>query len=652
MKKMITSAVLAFAVLAACNTNPATNPTTNLETIKQPSNAQAKVLGVLEVELSSEQGSVSSAKFIETGSTGLSAKGVAVPITASNWVFTPGATTYMTDANFKYLQNTITLENKTGTSFSNLAMYALNTPANIGGTAFSAVKTLAGVALTGTAASTVARAVMPTHGMTNVTTVDPNKADLMLYTPDEAAAVQAQLIAPNFTLSSPTVLEYGFLARNLAAGARAIGTSAAACPSGPTCNKATITWAFKFPLSLPNSSNLGKFSMRYLVVNEEAVFSATKVFVSDGSHDCALTNTGGIKCWGYNGFGQLGNGETQPYRNPVSVEPLSYLTSGIKSMALGGATTCILTNLSGVKCWGSSEYGQIGDGVELSSNIIPQNVFGLTSGVKAITAGTSHACALLNTGNVKCWGRSGAGQLGNPSSIIDPTNSNTYLNKSLVPLDVVNLSDVKIITSGTYHVCALTLSGNVKCWGANYGGQLGNGSDDATASSPVDAVGLSEDIVVDIAAGGSNTCILNSLGGVKCWGDNTYGQLGINSYIYNSHVPVSVIGLESGVKSISLGDTHMCALTILSTVKCWGSNYSGELGDDTFIAKRIPVNVEKLNVEIASLSSGASSTCGTTKIGGIKCWGNNYQGRLGTNGPNDITGNSAVPLDVIGFSGH
>jgi uncharacterized delta-60 repeat protein len=275
MKKMFTSAVMAFVVLAACNTNPTTNPITNIETSKQPSidSKKSQVLGVLEVELSSEQGSVSSATFIPTGSTGLSAKGVAVPITAANWVFTPGTTTYMTDANFKYLQNTITLENKTGTSFSNLAMYALNTPSNIGGTAFSAVKTLAGVALTGTAASNVARAVMPTHGMTNTTTVDPNKADLMLYTPSEAAAVQAQLIAPNFALSSPTVLEYGFLARNLAAGARAIGTSAAACPSGPTCNKATITWAFKFPLSLANSSTLGKFTLKYVVVNEPGSFA-------------------------------------------------------------------------------------------------------------------------------------------------------------------------------------------------------------------------------------------------------------------------------------------------------------------------------------------------------------------------------------------
>jgi uncharacterized delta-60 repeat protein len=269
MKKINTIVVLAFAVLAACATNPATS---NLEGFKQPllEKNKSQVLGVLEVELSSEQGSVSSAKFISTTS-GLSAKGVAVPINSSNWVFTPGTTTFMTDANFKYLQNTITLENKTGTSFQNLAMYALNTQTNLGGTAFTGIKTLSNVSLTGATANTAARAVMPTHGMSSVTAVDSTKADMMIYTPAEAAAVQTQLLAPGFALTSPTVLEYGFVARNFTGSGRAIGTTATTCAINAfdgSCNKATITWAFKFPLSLPNSSNLGKFSLRYLVVNE------------------------------------------------------------------------------------------------------------------------------------------------------------------------------------------------------------------------------------------------------------------------------------------------------------------------------------------------------------------------------------------------
>jgi uncharacterized delta-60 repeat protein len=137
--------------------------------------------------------------------------------------------------------------------------------------------------------------------------VDPNKADLMLYTPDEAAAVQAQLIAPNFALSSPTVLEYGFLARNLAAGARAIGTSAAACPSGPACNKATITWAFKFPLSLTNSSTLGKFTLKYVVVNEPGSF------VVQSLEEQAAGTVAGLTSSNVGGFTQVRTLNTSGY---------------------------------------------------------------------------------------------------------------------------------------------------------------------------------------------------------------------------------------------------------------------------------------------------------------------------------------------------
>jgi uncharacterized delta-60 repeat protein len=271
MKKLIpTTAFLVLAVLAACATNPVT-------TTIQPSQDAKKtqVLGILEVELSSRAGDVSSANFIEAGNSGLRAQGVAVPINATNWVFTPGVTVFDDSNGYdKFFRNTISFENKTGTSFQNLAMYALTTPSSVGGTGFTAIKTLAGTLLTGTAASDVARAVMPTHGMTNPTTVDPDKADLMLYSPAEAATVQAQLIAPNFSIANPTVLEYGFLGRNKSTGARAIGTNSGACvgASNPACSKGTITWAFRFPLDLPNSSNLGKFTLRYVVVNEPGSF--------------------------------------------------------------------------------------------------------------------------------------------------------------------------------------------------------------------------------------------------------------------------------------------------------------------------------------------------------------------------------------------
>jgi uncharacterized delta-60 repeat protein len=262
--------LFALAVFAACTSSPSTP---NLKSSQPAISAKkSQVLGMIEVEISSQNGAISSAKFVQPN--GLQAKGTTVPIKNRNFVLTPGTTTYMTDATHKYFQNTLSFENKTGVSFSNLAMYPVNLPASVGGTAFTAVSTLTNVALTGTAASDLARATLPTHGMSSITTVNPAKADMMLYMPDEAATVQTQLTVAPFSYVNPTVLEYGFLGRNqVTAAGRAIGTSAAACTSnGVTCSKGTVTWAFKFPLSLPNSSNLGKFSFRYVLVNELGSF--------------------------------------------------------------------------------------------------------------------------------------------------------------------------------------------------------------------------------------------------------------------------------------------------------------------------------------------------------------------------------------------
>jgi alpha-tubulin suppressor-like RCC1 family protein len=628
MKKMFTSAVMAFVVLAACNTNPTTNPITNIETSKQPSidSKKSQVLGVLEVELSSEQGSVSSAKFIPTGSTGLSAKGIAVPITASNWVFTPGTTTYMTDANFKYLQNTITLENKTGTSFSNLAMYALNTPSNIGGTAFSAVKTLAGVALTEPTASTVARAVMPTHGMTNTTTVDPNKADLMLYTPSEAAAVQAQLIAPNFTLSSPTVLEYGFLARNLLGG-RDIGSSAAVCPNDAGCNKGTITWAFKFPLSLPNSSNLGKFTLKYVVVNGTGRISA---MTANGAHTCILTNSGKIKCWGRNDVGELGNGTVS---SGSTAKDVVGLLDPIKKVTAGFNHTCAVTDLGTVKCWGQNNYNVLGNTSISGFSATPMDVLNLNSLAKNIDTATTHTCILTNSRDVKCWGFGNYGALGN-------SNGTT----SLTPVDVAGLGEnVQKVATGDHHSCALTDYGGVKCWGFNIDGQIGDGSR-SNRLSPVDVSGLNAS-VKEVEAGHWHTCALTNSGGVKCWGFNGYGELGDGTF-FTRDTPVDVLGLTSGIQAIALSYSHTCALTTLGQVKCWGYNNSGQVGSGDKLNTPIPTLVGGLEGPAKAIAAGSNHTCALLISDKVQCWGNNFLGQLG----NGDGINSLTPVSVLNLS--
>jgi alpha-tubulin suppressor-like RCC1 family protein len=330
-------------------------------------------------------------------------------------------------------------------------------------------------------------------------------------------------------------------------------------------------------------------------------------------HSCALSVRGGVKCWGRNFYGQLGDGTTTERHTPVDVSGLS---SGVVAISGGSQHTCALTYAGAVKCWGFNFMGQIGDGSRTGRRT-PVDVSGLSSGVVAISAGRNHTCALTDEGAVKCWGDNLSGQLGD-GSVTDRK----------VPVDVSGLSSGAVaISAGGRHTCALTSVGAVKCWGDNDWGQLGDGTIHSRVS-PVSVTNLSSGVAA-ISAGNLHSCALTIAGAVLCWGYNGDGQVGGKGGLI-IRTPVPVLGLSSGVFAISAG-SHTCALTNAGGVKCWGYNSSGQLGDGTRISRRAPVDVSGIPsgaVSIASASGGAFS-CAQIINGAVKCWGSNDYGQLG-----------------------
>jgi alpha-tubulin suppressor-like RCC1 family protein len=364
--------------------------------------------------------------------------------------------------------------------------------------------------------------------------------------------------------------------------------------------------------------------------------------ISAGSnHTCAVTSGGGAKCWGANTlFGFVGNGSSAAlFRTPVDVKGLK---SGVRAIAAGGQHSCALTGRGGVKCWGYNGGGAIGNGSGKIFFLTPVDVVGLKSGVRAIAVGSlfsTHACAITSGGGVKCWGSNLNGQLGNSSS----TGS------FRTPVAVATLrSGVAAITAGSEFTCALNRRGGAKCWGDNYTGQLGNGST-IDSRTPVDVAGLTSGVKA-IAAGGQHSCALTSAGAVKCWGSDSHGQLGNGTWTGNAggtgpfSTPVDVVGLTSGVRAIATGAKHSCAITSAGGVKCWGDNDDGQLGNGSTALSTTPVDVAGLTSGVVVITAGISHTCAITSAGKAKCWGSNQFGQLG----NGSKKGSTKPVDVRG----
>ncbi|MBN1441019.1 MAG: hypothetical protein JW929_16565 [Anaerolineales bacterium] len=227
-----------------------------------------------------------------------------------------------------------------------------------------------------------------------------------------------------------------------------------------------------------------------------------------------------------------------------------------------------------------------------------------------LAAGSAHTCMIADKGAIRCWGNNQSGQLGNATT-----------GKASLPVETGAVpGGAAALAAGKNHTCALSAGGEVYCWGANGRGQLGDGtSDDRAVPAPV--AGLQEKTVM-LAAGDSFTCALSESGTVRCWGWNAEGQLGDGGEGDRS-LPVGVSGLGGGIRSIAAGKAHACALRGTGGVACWGRGYEGQLGDGLRKASRTPVDVSGLRDGAEAVAAGGTYSCAFLTDQKAVCWGYN-----------------------------
>ena len=376
-------------------------------------------------------------------------------------------------------------------------------------------------------------------------------------------------------------------------------------------------------------------------------------------HTCVLYGEGQLKCWGLGAYGALGYGDTETVGATNVPAEVGDVPVGANATSVElGWITCVTSPSCGVQCWGLGLYGATGQGNTntLGDNEEPSSIppVMLEYPVKKISVGAFHSCALLESGDVYCWGRNLHGELG--LGFTSPV-SNTQTPLESGPATLALDAPIIDVAVGELHTCALVDGGRMACWGFGERGELGYGSPEWIGNdAPLTGLGyvpLGEDReVVAMALGRHSTCALTEPGEVYCWGQAE--QLGIQASenIGDDEEPSSAGPVDLGEPAVQItsGRYHTCALLESGSVRCWGKNLYGQLGlgktekvgDDESPADEQPVPLGDVALQ---LSAGGHHTCAVLEGGGIKCWGRNDSGQLGYGHTNDI-GDFETPGDV------
>jgi len=295
-------------------------------------------------------------------------------------------------------------------------------------------------------------------------------------------------------------------------------------------------------------------------------------------HSCNIQGGGSASCWGSNQFGQIGDGTTTDRHTPTTIDGFGSGRTAV-GISAGGEHTCAILDDGSVSCWGSNQFGQIGDD-SVTDRLLPVSIdLNGNKSATSITSGAFHTCAILDDGSVSCWGHSAKGQLG---------YGDTEFRRAPTPTMSLGTSRSAIALSlGTYHTCALLDDGGVKCWGDNEYGQLGDGTE-------IDSYSPSSSVLVNvmrISSSGKHSCAILNDGSVSCWGIN-HGQFGDGSTA-DSNTPVTSEGFVDGQKAveISTGGSHTCVILDDNSTSCWGRNDTGQLGDGTTKKRLTPTQI-------------------------------------------------------------
>jgi len=386
---------------------------------------------------------------------------------------------------------------------------------------------------------------------------------------------------------------------------------------------------------------------------------------------CARFDNGRMKCWGDNGSGQLGLGIKEDRgKEPGSMGAgLPYVDLGegvfVEEVSTGAAHTCVRLRGANPKCFGNSERAQLGYDIGPNVGIVPADMGAAlrevpildASPIEQLASGFYFTCARHKNGKVECWGSNWHGEVTNWSSMYDkdPT-AETPLEKH----GFANFGEGAMpeeIAAGSDFLCARFAKGEVRCLGANYAGQLGVGNAKNRTSNVSENVPLGSPAVA-LAAGQEHMCAILSGGNLKCWGSNYYGQLGQGDTQQRGILPDDLkdlapidLGVGLTVRAAAASYYRTCALLSNFAVKCWGYSLPAPGENLALGAKPLEMGdyLDYLSfgrrVRVHKIAVGHLHTCAQLDDGSLKCLGSNAEGQLGTGMAKDRTPRGATGDD-------